>query len=76
MDEDHEGCSVVAYCTYPLNYGIGPDQALLLNGDDPDDSSFASQLALDENKRTHERCTGTWSVRMLERNNFSAEQTG
>ena len=38
---------------------MGPGQALLLNGDDPADGSFASQLAFDDNKNTRERCTGT-----------------
>ena len=54
---------------------MGPGQALLLNGDDPADGMFASQLAFDENKNTRERCTGTWSVRTLERNNVSDGRT-
>ena len=59
-----------------VKYILGRDcfRAVFQNGEE-----FATSPTppiVEQLKRTHKRCTGTWSVRTLERNNFSAEQTG
>ena len=59
---------VVAYCTYPLNYVVGPGQALRCSMVMiPADVAICSQLAFDENKRNIRTGIRTWSVRTLER---------